>query len=257
LSAPAVDWRLGVLLAIVGGTLIAALSLKPIPQDPAYHEFADRREIAGIPNFFDVVSNLPFLVIGIAGVGTCGRCPAGAVRQAWRVLFIGVGLVSLGSAYYHWNPTDQTLLWDRLPMTVGFMGLFVALVGEHLGSLPAAVSLVPALCVGIGSVLYWHWTDDLRLYGWVQFMPLLAVPVMMCLWRSRWSHRWLLLVALGWYALAKLAESYDVAVFRCAQGMISGHTLKHLLSAAGCATLVVMVGKRGALDRNVATSLPG
>jgi hypothetical protein len=235
-----IDWRLAVLLAVVVGTLGLVMALDPIAQDPAYHDFADRREIGGVPNFFDVVSNLPFLVIGIAGAWACRRLEAGAVRRAWTVLFAGVALVSVGSGYYHSDPRNETLMWDRLPMTIGFMGLFTALLGERFGSRVAAVALPVAVAVGIGSVLTWRWSGDLRLYAWVQFMPLLAIPVMVFAWKTAPRSRTLLLVALGWYGLAKVAEAYDAAVFQATGGAISGHTIKHLLAAVACGVLAAI-----------------
>jgi len=44
-------------------------SLLPrIPQPQAYHLFADQRGFLGISNFGDVVSNMPFGMIGIWGL---------------------------------------------------------------------------------------------------------------------------------------------------------------------------------------------
>jgi hypothetical protein len=236
--------RYAVLGALTLGTLAWVFSLPPIPQDPGYHLFADIRRFAGIPNGMDVLSSLAFLFVGIPGLRFCLRGGSGAARPAWLVFFAGVTLVSIGSAWYHWNPSNVTLLWDRLPMTVGFMGLVVALLGEYVAIRLVPVALIPAIAFGVSSVLYWHWTDDLRLYAWVQFFPLLLLPVVMLLFRSRYTHQWLLPVALGWYILAKFAELNDGAVFQGTQGLVGGHTVKHLLAAACCYTLLVMLRKR-------------
>ena len=125
-------WRYAVLGALTLGTLAWVLRLPPIPQDPGYHVFADTRSVAGIPNFLDVVSNAAFLCVGVFGFLFCLRNEPGAARPAWLVFFAGVALVSVGSAWYHWDPANATLVWDRLPMTVGFMGLFVALLAEYV-----------------------------------------------------------------------------------------------------------------------------
>ena len=236
--------RHAVLVILIVGSLFGILSLDPIPQDIRYHSFADTRTFLGIPNCFDVVSNLPFLLIGVLGWRFCLRAQPGAVRSAWTVLFAGVGVVGIGSAYYHWHPTNESLVWDRLPMTVGFMGLFIALLGESVGKRLAAFSLIPAVGLGLATVLYWHWTDDLRPYIWVQLVPMLTIPAVMMLFRRAYSHQWLLLVALGWYLLAKLSELYDLAIFHNTQGFISGHSVKHLLAAAGCYTMLLMLQKR-------------
>ena len=169
-------WRHLLLAVVVFGSLALMLSQQRIGQDPAYHGFADRRAFFGIPNFFDVTSNLAFLVVGAMGLRICLRDRMGKCRNAWLALFAGVTLVGFGSAYFHWDPNDQTLVWDRLPMTIGFMGLFAALVGEHIGDRFAGFLLAPALLLGVASVVYWHWSGDLRFYYWVQLIALLGDP---------------------------------------------------------------------------------
>ena len=237
-------WRHALLVAIVVGSFVAMMMMEKFGQDVGYHDFADRRAVLGIPNFSDVMSNLPFLLVGIFGVVACVRKEGEPMRVAWVVFFTGVGLVALGSAYYHWEPWNGTLVWDRLPMTIGFMGLFVALLGESVSVRLGKVLLLPALLVGFASVIYWHRTDDLRFYSWVQLIPLLAVPTFLVLFRSGYSHQWLLLVALGCYVSAKVAEAHDVEVFRFTGGRFCGHSLKHLLAACGCCAILVMVKKR-------------
>jgi hypothetical protein len=240
-------WRHTILLILVFGSFFWMLSFGPIAQNPAYHSFADTRKVIGIPNFFDVVSNLPFLIIGILGLRFCIRINPGTVRSAWTVLFVGVGFVSVGSAYYHWNPTNESLVWDRLPMTIGFMGLFIALLGEYVSTRLATLLLFPAVLLGLATVLYWHWTDDLRPYLWVQLAPLLTIPVVMVLFRSGYSHQWLLLMALGWYLLAKVTEWYDLVIFLNTQELVSGHSIKHLLAAASCYSILLMLQRRKVL----------
>jgi len=105
-----------------------------------------------------------------------------------------------------------------------------------------------ALLLGLFSVLYWHWFDDLRLYFWIQFMPLLAVLAFMILFRPTYSHQWLLLVSLAWYALAKVSEAYDRPVFGLTRGLVRGHTIKHFLAALSCLTILWMLKKRKPLQ---------
>ena len=59
--------RLLIITGLALALLVVALLLPPMPQDPEYHNFADRRMLLDIPNFFDVISNLPFLLIGALG----------------------------------------------------------------------------------------------------------------------------------------------------------------------------------------------
>src|SRR5258708_13040684 len=57
-----------VLYGLMIASLVALLPLPPLLQDQAYHQFADQRELFGIPNFWNVVSNLPFVAVGAVGL---------------------------------------------------------------------------------------------------------------------------------------------------------------------------------------------
>jgi hypothetical protein len=241
-------WRHVLLVSIVLGSLTVMLSQQPFGQDLRYHDFADRRLFSGILNFFDVISNLPFVFVGVVGVRSCIQNRLGDIRVAWITLFTGVALVSIGSAYYHLEPNNETLVWDRLPMTIGFMSLFVALLSEYVSVRLCKALLVPALLLGFSSVLYWHWFDDLRFYAWIQMIPLLTIPVVVVLFRSRYSGQWLLLGALGCYVLAKISELYDREVYALTHSLLSGHSLKHILAALGGFALLWMVKNRRFLD---------
>lgn len=35
----------------------------------------------------------------------------------WACFFIGVAAVGVGSSYYHLEPNDARLVWDRLPVS--------------------------------------------------------------------------------------------------------------------------------------------
>ncbi len=236
-----ISWRHVLLLFVLFGSLGVLLTRAAIPQDLHYHDFADRRGWLGIPNFADVMSNVPYLFVGIAGLRQWRR-----LTVSWRVFFFGVALVSFGSAYYHWAPSNGTLVWDRMPMTIAFMALFTALVSEFVEPKLEKWMLGPALVIGAASVIYWEFTDDLRWYAWVQFGPLLVIPVMMVLFRSRFTHSELILTALGGYALAKLLEARDREIFTWTHGVVAGHAIKHLVSAGSCWVLLEMVRRRGA-----------
>jgi len=211
--------------------LVVVWLLPPIAQDPTYHDFADRRGLLGIPNFLNVTTNLALLAVGVAGIVLCARQKYLGARWAWMVCFTGVALVSLGSGYYHLAPDNGTLVWDRLPMSVGFMALSIAVLAEHVDLRLEKYLLAPAIALGLASVIVWHYTDDLRLYVLVQFLPLLLLPVVLLLFDSPYTHRGLLLLALAVYVIAKLAEYYDGAVFEITGEIVSGHSLKHLLAA--------------------------
>jgi hypothetical protein len=184
------------LIVLIAGSFAAMLALDPVPQPSWYHDFADRRTIAGLPNFFDVVSNIPFLLVGVMGLRYCLRSREEA-RTSWSLFFLAVGLVFFGSVHYHLAPGNATLFWDRLPMAMGFMALLIGLFTELINDNIERYLLLPAVLAGLGSVVWWRIFDDLRFYIWVQAMPLLALPVALLLYRARYTHQWLLVAALS------------------------------------------------------------
>jgi hypothetical protein len=213
----------GLMATSLGGLLL----LPPIPQDQSYHQFADQRTILGIPNFWNVVSNLPFLAVGAVGLRRFREDPATVV------FFLGVFLTGIGSSYYHWNPNDDTLFWDRLPMTLAFAAILSLVVQERVNAQTGAILLWPALAVGLFSLLFWRWTDDLRLYFWVQFFPGLAVVLLFLLCPPKYTGTNYWIAAGVLYALAKVFEFTDEAIYSVGN-LLSGHTLKHLAAAAAC-----------------------
>lgn len=246
--------RLGYALIIVTAVLAggALLAQGQIPQDAAYHRFVDARTIASIPNFWNVVTNVPFAVVGLMGLyrlrtpGRLGFLPETRTAHAW--LFAGTFLVSIGSGWYHLAPDNQTLVWDRLPMTIAFMALLSIIVGEFISTRAGKALLLPLILAGILSVGYWHFGEirgsgDLRLYALVQFYPVLAIPVILVCFRSRCTQAqgywWLLLL----YAVAKVFEFLDGEVYGML-GVISGHSLKHLTAALAVYVLLAHFRKR-------------
>src|SRR5271169_385835 len=214
---------IGLMVISLGGLLL----LPPIPQDQSYHQFADQRTILGIPNFWNVVSNLPFLAVGAVGLRRFRDDPATVV------FFLGGFLTGIGSSYYHWNPNDDTLFWDRLPMTLSFAAILALVVEERVNARVGAVLLWPALATGLFSLLLWRWTGDLRLYFWVQFFPGLAVLLLFLLYPPKYTGTNYWIIALALYALAKVFEFSDSAIYSGGR-FLSGHTLKHLAAAAAC-----------------------
>ncbi len=228
------------LLAIIG-----IFFVKPIPQDLAYHGFIDDKEMLGIPNFWNVMSNLPFLIVGLLGMVRLSRLKIiEDMRVAYWLLFFGVALVAFGSGYYHWNPSNQTLVWDRLPMTIAFMSLFAIIISEFIDAKKGVLLLFPLLIVGVASVFYWQVTDDLRFYALVQFLPIVLIPLILIIYSSKFtkiSGYWWLLAA---YVLAKVLEYFDSQIFNLSGGLMSGHAIKHVAAAIGMYVLFLSYKKR-------------
>jgi hypothetical protein len=235
------EWTL---LFALFAPLLLVFAVGPLAQDPGYHAFADRRTLLGIPNFVNVASNVFFLLVGLTGVAVVLRQPRAGATASWLVVFAGTALVSAGSSYYHASPHDGTLVWDRLPMTLAFMGLLVALLAEHLSAALERKLLAPAVIAGIFSVLWWHFTGDLRLYVWVQAAPVLAGVVLLAAYPSRYPHRACLIYAFVFYALAKAAEFSDAAIYDLTGEWLSGHSLKHVLASFAPLFMALMLARR-------------
>jgi hypothetical protein len=231
------------LLALLAALAVLGLALHgPIAQWADYHAFADARAWGALPNAWNVLSNLPFALIGawswwrLRGVG-----------GAWRACAAAIAMTAIGSAVYHWHPTDFTLMIDRLPIAWACALLTCAFLAERVHARwdsPAMV--VVAVVMATAAVAWWGWGNasgvgDLRPYVLVQFMPMLLIPAALLL-RMRplrgdavpavawWC-------ALGLYALAKVLEASDAGVMDTLH-LVSGHSLKHLLAAGAAAVLL-------------------
>jgi len=225
--------RIALLIGLAFLAILIMFWLPPILQDPGYHHFADSRTILGVPNFWNVISNAPFFFVALWGFGALGSEGAFAEnweRHAYFILLAGLTLVAFGSGYYHVHPSDSTLFWDRLPMTIVFMTLLAITVGERISSRVGRVLLLPFLAIGVMSLLAWKLTGDLRAYGLVQFYPMLALPLMLILFPGRYSAVTGIWAMIAFYALAKLLEFADHLLWNAA-APISGHPWKHIAGA--------------------------
>lgn len=235
------SWRGGFLIALIAAVGLAMIVVGPIAQPGSYHGFADQRTLWAIPNFWNVISNAPFIVIGVQGLWLLTREPwRRALSPAWiayAVFFVALGLVGVGSTYYHLAPSNQTLVWDRLPIALGFAAFFVAILGEHVNPKWIRLALAPALLAAASSVAWWRISGDLRPYALVQLLPLVAIPAILLLYPVPRAGRKWIWAALAAYLVAKAFESLDGPIY-LALG-ISGHTLKHLAAAVGLYGIVI------------------
>lgn len=238
------------LLALLAALLPALfVGLGPIAQPAGYHDLADQRSILGIGHFWNVVSNLPFLVIGVMGLQLLWR-ERGEAAGGWATLFAGTALVAIGSSWYHSDPNDVTLIWDRLPIGVAFMGFFTALLIEHLSGTGRRVArhlLVPLVIFSALAIRWWYETGDLSLWVWVQAAPMLAVVLVLLFLPPRYTHRRYLAYALACYAAAKVFEVADLQIMQWTGGLMSGHTIKHLAAAAGVYCFYIMLRQRSVI----------
>ena len=226
--------------------------LSPFAQDHAYHAFADTRTFLGIPNFWNVCTNLLFFVVGVWGLAFLSRNVAvvGPLRIIWAFFFVGVLATTFGSAYYHVSPDNASLGWDRLAMTIGIMSLFALVIGEYLSVSWGRRLLLPLLLLGAASVYYWLRTEsigagDLRPYALVQFLPMLLIPLIMLLRRGESDMGPYLAVLLALYVVAKIFENLDSGVYSAGE-LMGGHALKHLFAALAASSLLPALYRRRA-----------
>jgi len=243
-------------LWILAGVLAGvAWMLPPIAQPPGYHDFADQRACWGLPRCFDTLSNALFVLAGAIGLFFIHRGQGvwRDRREAWpfQLFFFALILVGIGSGYYHLEPGNDRLLWDRLAMMLAFMAWFAAIVSERV-SPQAGLRLLPLfLAAGLGSAAWWGWSEargmgDLRFYLLMQLLPLLLIPLLLWCYPPRYSGDRAILAVIGLYLLALLFDLSDRPVFELTGGWVSGHTIKHVIAALAVLAMVRHLRRRHA-----------
>ena len=235
---------------------VALAFAPPVPEPALYRVFVDQRELAGIRFFWNVVSNLPLLAVGAWGLYVVKRADGRAFvepaeKWSYAVCFTAVAFAGIGSTYFHLAPDADRLMWDRLPIALGFTALLAGVIGDRLGPHASLRALGPLLVAGAASVFYWRWSmlrgaENIVPYAIVQYGALAAIMLHGAL-RSRYTRRLDLFVVAAIYGAAKLAEMLDGAIYAMA-GIMSGHTLKHLLAAIAVGWLVRMLQLRRPLS---------
>lgn len=244
------------LLILTAMVTIIMFAQPPIPQLINYNQFANQCAWLGLPHAENVLSNLPFFFVGTWGLYRFRHyvIASNIERLCWIGFFMGVTLTAFGSSYYHLQPDNWRLVWDRLPIVFSFICLFAAMLAERVSIATAIVSLFPMLIYSIGSVFYWYITEsvgqgDMRAYILVQLLPILLIPIMMALYSPKYTKSWLLLLIALWYLLAKICEGLDRPIYELT-GHIGGHALKHLFAAMACIQVAWMLEKRKELRRD-------
>jgi hypothetical protein len=230
--------KIKLLIGLVLVTVSAVFFIEPIPQDLVYHQFSDVNSLWGIPYGWNVLSNLPFMIAGLCGLIFLMRLNSdaitGVIKNISLLFFIGLFLTGIGSGYYHLAPTNRTLMWDRLPMTIAFMAFFSFVLSMHLSKRIGHLSLWPLILVGIASVFYWAFTEsigagDLRFYAAIQFLPMLLIPAIMLMFPSDHYQSRYVWCVVGIYLAAKVSEYFDYQLYALIG--VSGHSLKHMIAA--------------------------
>lgn len=234
-----------ILLLISLVVTIFVFLLGQIYQKTGYYSFIDARTILSIPNFFNVISNLPFLLVGIYGLFLLKNNQLdinNKIKSLYYVMFFGVTMVFFGSSYFHLDVNNETLFFDRLPMVIVFMAFLSIVISEFI-NLKIGKKMFPfLLALGLFSIIYWiigesYGLGDLRLYVLVQFLPMLIIPIILLTFKnSSAKGYWYLLLA---YFLAKLFEYFDTQTFELL-GFISGHSIKHIVAGLGLFVFIIL-----------------
>ena len=230
------------LLAACAVLLLAALLGPHLAQPGHAHAFADQRTLWGIPCALDVLSNLPFAIAGLLGFAGLRHAALPRVqRHCAQVFFAGLLLTAAGSSFYHWAPDDLGLAIDRTTMSVAFAGLLGLLAEGLAGERAGRATLLALLAAAPLAVATWFFTGNVLPWALVQFG---GVPVLLLAafvepqtgaLQVRWT--WVLLA----YAVAKLFEINDHAVYAATSELLSGHTLKHVVAALAAWPVIAAV----------------
>lgn len=221
-----------------GLVLLAGAGAWPwLPQQDAdaYFKFADQRAWLGIPNFGDVASNFAFAFVGIHGLLRVRKWrkadPHSAILPYAALLSVAMILVALGSGYFHWFRTRESLVWDRMAMTLIFASLLTMLIRDrHPFNGPKYLYAVLAM---IGIITAWgvhYGFKDVRPYAILQAGAIVMIVTLALDYQGRQLPRSSLIWLLVLYGVAKILESNDTAIFQ-ALHQVSGHTLKHVVAA--------------------------
>ena len=208
----------------------------PLPQDPSFHLLADTRTFLGfIPRAGDVLTNLAILAAGLFGLALRDRMTvAPEERTALNVLIAATILTAFGSVYYHWAPANPTLVWDRLPLVIVLVSVVALVLADRVHPLFARQGIWPLTALAVVSVIVWGVSEamgrgDLLLYLVVRVGAGIAIALLVILRRPRHTGTKWLVAALICEVLMAALEWLDHEIFRLTGGLISGHSLKHMI----------------------------
>ncbi|MFZ5467054.1 MAG: alkaline phytoceramidase [Pseudomonadota bacterium] len=228
----------------LGALVLFAPLLPALPQPQGYHRFADQREILGLTNGLNVISNFGFLLTGILGLVVLRIRPTGnrQARQAYGLFFLALVAVGAGSAWYHLEPDNARLLWDRLPIAASLAALLGAVLADT--GLARRWTLPSLVALGLAATLWWGLSP---LWGAETLWPYLAfqagcMAALLTLLPHAPAPR-MLAAAFLLYAAAVASEWMDGAIFAWTGEFISGHSLKHLLASGAGLMLALRLTK--------------
>ena len=241
---------------------ILRLVFGPLPQWLSYHDFADTRQLGFVPRAGDVLTNLAILISGLWGALLYRQVTVtGDERPAYRLAVIAAILTAFGSAYYHWDPSNARLVWDRLPMSLLLTSVLALVLADRVSPPFGREALLPFGLVAVGGVLLWGFTEaagrgDLLLYLVMRIGATVAVMTLLILRPPRHSGSGWLWAAVAFDVAETICERLDWQIWDLTGGIASGHNLKHLFSGAVIACLFGWLRQRRPLPAATAAQRP-
>lgn len=246
------EWQLIAAVACATGVAVFGPALA---QYPDYHAFADQRAAWGLPSALNVLSNLPFAIGGWWGLVQVRRhAQAQPMDRRWwlaALFFVGLLATAIGSGVYHWAPNDWGLTLDRLGMVVAFAGLAGMAAADRISERSGVWVAAGLAAAGPLAACWWPYAGNLLPWAVLQGGGLLLIAAL-ALRRpteGAWNLPWAKVVGL--YLLAKVFELADHAVLDLTLGLVSGHTVKHVVAAAVVLPLFAAMPKPLVLPQRV------
>jgi len=257
------SWRARALGLAAAAAVIAVALAPAVRRGPSFHDYADERPWLGLPNAADVLSNLPFVAVGLAGLILVPRIATHLRAGAARV-FAALIAVGLGSAAYHVEPTDLTLVLDWLPIVLVLAWLVALVLTDRVGARAGRIAAWSLPAAAVAAVMVW-WLGggtrggDMRWYVGLQVSLVVAVPAIALVFSPRPPRPFRpvgglatreLLIAVACFVAARAATAGDRALLD--RVGVSGHTLKHLIAALASACVLLAL-RRGARRADLQT----
>ncbi|MES2965492.1 MAG: hypothetical protein V4760_16545 [Bdellovibrionota bacterium] len=220
---------------MVALVLLSITPLLVLGEEATFMHFADHRMMFGLKNAADVLSNFGFLIAGALGLRAVGarhgtKRDDRTLHYLGFVVFGSVLATAFGSPYFHLNPNHESLLWDRLPMAIGFAGLVSLLIADRISARAGRWSFAALAGFALWSISMWQVFEFSTPYSALQAGSLVAVVLIAWLHpKGRLENRFIWLASAG-YLVAKLFEVSDAPLYELT-GFVSGHSLKHVMAA--------------------------
>ena len=171
------------------------------------------------------------------------------MKHITTVLFASFLLVTIGSGYYHLWPSNETLVYDRIPILIIVLSFFAFIIHDFIGIKQGYYTFIVLNIIGIAAVIYWITSEhagkgDLRWYAMMQFYPVIAIPLILILYKSPFNQAKEVIPIFLLFGLARLCEKFDKEIYYFLRNTISGHSIKHLLMAAAGYEIIKLMQRR-------------